>query len=335
MTQNEDNLENSVLPILISPLTEPRGQTEFFQNLTANLFEKGESPCTKKFPDVKIKRQLLDHYLKSMCSLTSQYGIHTLEIRSPNAFHDRYLIQTDDVDIEFSKVFTQYIKSKQHQNSQRANSIFTNHAFSLIYSYLSIFELNEPQGDSPTQISRHTIVRHEIHIFSKFLNAIREDLSRNEITQHVKHDLQKILAWFIVDYFSHNLDIIEQARKNFRLQNTDDETVLAEQSDYVWDPEWSHESFINIPTDISSQAIHTISIHKDYVRVYPVAVDATPFNYNSFFPERTGNNSLNSKFINNDNLNGTKNLTQQDIQTPSPFVNKEIVETITTTEAQR
>ena len=69
--------------------------------------------------------------------------------------------------------------------------IFTNDVFSLIYSYLSILELNEPQGDSPTQTSRHTILKQEIHIFSKFLNALRENLSRNEITQHVKQDLQK------------------------------------------------------------------------------------------------------------------------------------------------
>ena len=39
----------------------------------------------------------------------------------------------------------------------------------------------------------------------------------------------------IIDSFSHNLDLIEQARKNFQPQNTDDKTVLAEQSDYVWD----------------------------------------------------------------------------------------------------
>ena len=38
--------------------------------------------------------------------------------------------------------------------------------------------------------------------------------------------------------------------------------------------------------------------------------------------------------MNHENLNGTRHLTQQDIQTPSHFVNEEIVETITTTEAQ-
>ena len=73
MTRTEDNSENSVLPFLISPLAERREQIEFRKNLIANLFEKGESPCTKKFPDVKIKRQLLDHYLKGICSLTSHF----------------------------------------------------------------------------------------------------------------------------------------------------------------------------------------------------------------------------------------------------------------------
>ena len=97
----------------------------------------------------------------------------------------------------------------------------------------------------------------------------------------------------------------------------------------------THESFNNTPTDISSQAISTISIHKDYVRVYTLTIDATPLNYNSVFPEGTGKNSLNSTFINHDNLKGTKNRTQQDIQTPSHFVSEEIIETITTTEAQQ
>ena len=211
--------------------------------------------------------------------------------------------------------------------------IFLNDVFSLIYGYLSILELDEPQSDSPTQTSRHTIVRQEIQVFSKFLHAIRENLTNDH--ENVEHELQKILAWFKIDYSSHNIDLNEQVRKNFRPQSTDDETVVAEQSDYVWDPEWSYELFINILTDISSQAISTVSINKNYVRVHPLTVDATPLNYNSLFPERTRNNRLNSTFMNNDNLNGTRNLTQRDIQTPSHFVNDEIVETITTTEAQR
>ena len=63
MIRNDDNSENSLLQFLISTLTEPRGQIEICKNLIANLFEKGESPCTKEFHDVKIKRKLLDHYI--------------------------------------------------------------------------------------------------------------------------------------------------------------------------------------------------------------------------------------------------------------------------------
>ena len=45
--------------------------------------------------------------------------------------------------------------------------------------------------------------------------------------------------------------------------------------------------------------------------------------------KRTCNNSLNSTFINTlENLNGTRNLTKQDIQTPSHFINEQIVETL-------
>ena len=58
-----------------------RGQTEFCQKLIANLFEKGESPRTKEFADLKTKRQRLDPYLKGLCSITSQYRIYTIETK--------------------------------------------------------------------------------------------------------------------------------------------------------------------------------------------------------------------------------------------------------------
>ena len=70
MIRNEENHnENSIFLFLKNPLAETRGQVQFCLNLTANLFEKGDSPCTKKLPEVKIKRQL-DHYLKGICNLT-------------------------------------------------------------------------------------------------------------------------------------------------------------------------------------------------------------------------------------------------------------------------
>ena len=123
----------------------------------------------------------------------------------------------------------------------------------------------------------------KLQYFLHFLHIIKENFTKNDVSQHTKHDLKKFLAWFIIDYFTHNLDLISQARKNFRPQNTNDDTALSEQSDYVWDPEWSHPTSINIPQAISSQAISTISYHRDYVKVIPLTIDATPLSYNTFF----------------------------------------------------
>ena len=130
MSQKEESDdENSISPFIINSLTDDRGQTQFCQNLIVNLFERGISPCKAEFPEVKIKRQIIDHYLKGICNLTQQYGIYTIELQSPNKFHDKYLLQTNDVDMEFSRVLAEYIKNIQHQKSQ---------VFQKIYSYLSI-----------------------------------------------------------------------------------------------------------------------------------------------------------------------------------------------------
>ena len=330
-TQSDDSSDDeAVYPFLIdSP--DDRGQHDICKNLLVNLFEPGISPCKAKFPDVKIKRQIIEQYLKDICNFTQQYGVYTIEFSTPNTAHRKYVIQTDDIELEFSKVFLEYIKSIQYHNSQRAKSIFTNEVFAIIYIYISILEKTEFQSISPNKTSKHTKVRNRIALFLTFLHIIKENLTKDDVSQHTNHDLQTILAWLIKDYFTHNLDLISQARKNFRPQNTNDDTALSEQLDYVWDPEWSHPTFINIPQSISSQAISTISYHGDYVKVIPLTIDATPLNYDTFLPD-TRNNSLNWTVIHNENLNLTRNLTQQDIQTPSHFINEEIVQTTTTTQ---
>ena len=109
--------------------------------------------------------------------------------------------------------------------------------------------------------------------------------------------------------------------------------VIQEQSDHVWDPDWSHPLIINFPNDISSQAIDTISVHPNFIKIIPLTIDATPLTYNTFLPD-TQTNSLNSTVINNENLNEPANLRQQDIQTPSQFINEEIVHTTVTTTQQ-
>ena len=174
-TQSDESPdEEAVFPFVINSLSD-RGQTRFCKNLLVNLFEPGISPCKSEFPDIKIKRQIIEHYLKDICNLTQQYGIYTIEFSTPRTLHGKYVIQTDDIDLEFSKVFTEYIESIQYQNSQRANSKFTNEVLTIIYSYLSILERTEAQSTSPVQTSKHTKVRNEIVAFSTFLNAIHEN----------------------------------------------------------------------------------------------------------------------------------------------------------------
>ena len=136
------------------------------------MFEPGISPCKAEFPDVKIKRQIKEHYLKDICNLTQHYGIYTIEFSTPNTAYRKYVIQTDNFELECSKVFIEYIKSIQYHNSQRANSIFTNQVFAIIYNYISILEKTEVQSISPTETSKHTKVRKEITVFSTFLYII-------------------------------------------------------------------------------------------------------------------------------------------------------------------
>ena len=95
----------------VYPLTDDRGHIQLCQNLIANLFERGISPCKTEFPEVKIKRQIIDSYLKGICNLTQQFGIYTTEISTPSKFHGKYLTQTDGIDIDFPKLFTEYIKT--------------------------------------------------------------------------------------------------------------------------------------------------------------------------------------------------------------------------------
>ena len=52
--------EEAVFPFLIDSLDD-RGQTRFCKKLLVNLFEPGISPCKAEFPDVKIKRQIIEH----------------------------------------------------------------------------------------------------------------------------------------------------------------------------------------------------------------------------------------------------------------------------------
>ena len=55
-TQSDESPdENSVFPFLITSLTDDTGQKHFCNNLIANLFKHGISPCKAEFPEIKVK----------------------------------------------------------------------------------------------------------------------------------------------------------------------------------------------------------------------------------------------------------------------------------------
>ena len=65
---------DSVFPFIIISLTEDRGQTHLCQILIANIFEQGIRPCKAGFPEIKVKRQIVDHYIRGICNLTQQWA---------------------------------------------------------------------------------------------------------------------------------------------------------------------------------------------------------------------------------------------------------------------
>ena len=159
------------------------------------------------YPWIKQNNFVLAHPI-IQCLMTSNVDSQT------NPFSNPGLIE----------IFSIKLTILTNQNSQTAKSLLTNDVFSIINIYLSILEKTETQSTSPVQTSRHTNVRNKIAAFSEFLETIRENLSNNELSQIVNHDLQEILVWFIIIvYFTHTIDLISQAKKNFILQSTHDD----------------------------------------------------------------------------------------------------------------
>ena len=76
---NKNFDDNSIFPFFIQPQSDDaRGKVQFCHNLIVILFEKRTSPCKQEFPEIRIKRQILDHYLKDICNFTSNYRTFTI-----------------------------------------------------------------------------------------------------------------------------------------------------------------------------------------------------------------------------------------------------------------
>ena len=163
-----------------------RGQVQFYHKLYVYLFEKENSSCIQEFPETRKKEKISITTLKAFAI-------------SPKPNQTTLQIQTDDIVIEFSKNFTEYIRIRRDQKSQRANSISTNNVFSIVFSYISILQLQETQNKSPLQTYRHSTVIQSIYLLTKFLDKIRGNYTGTDTSQNVKDDLQRTLAWFVIN----------------------------------------------------------------------------------------------------------------------------------------
>ena len=72
---------------------------------------KKEKVHVKKqnFPEVKIRRQILHHYPLGISNHTSFYGMFNFELSPSQTNQKPHRIQTEDIDLDFSKIFTEYI----------------------------------------------------------------------------------------------------------------------------------------------------------------------------------------------------------------------------------
>ena len=64
-----------------------------------------------------------------------------------------------------------------------------------------------------TLFRTNIIMNRKNAFFSRSINALREKLRDTETSKIAKIYLRKLLAWFQLDYWQHNLDLTEQFRK--------------------------------------------------------------------------------------------------------------------------
>ena len=80
------------------PLIHKASSLEDKFNFATIYFKKEVVHANQNFPEVKIKRPILDHYLSGISSITSYYSIITIEILTPHPSNQPpHRMQTDDI----------------------------------------------------------------------------------------------------------------------------------------------------------------------------------------------------------------------------------------------
>ena len=90
---------------VIQPQSDPaRGQVKLRHKLIANWFKKGKNPCKQEFHDKKLGKQILDYYLTDISNITSCYWTFNIETLPSQTHQTPHRIQTDDIELELSKI---------------------------------------------------------------------------------------------------------------------------------------------------------------------------------------------------------------------------------------
>ena len=113
--------KNSVFPFIIYSITEYRGQRQFCTNLNANVLEQGISPCKAEIPEAKIKRQIIDHYLKGICNLTQPYEIYTIEFSTEIQYHSQQISNSTRLNI--GKLLKNLTFPSSHENNETTQNL--------------------------------------------------------------------------------------------------------------------------------------------------------------------------------------------------------------------
>ena len=153
--------DDSILPLIIYLQSDPaRGQVQFRHEQIVFIRVRKQSMQIGVSRKKEKKIKFFYHYIKGICNITSYYGIPNIKFLTSEPNQTTNPIQTDDIDKEFSKVFTEYIKIIRDKNSERANSVFTNDVFLKI---IIVLELKKTKRITTSNNS----TLHKIFIFSQ------------------------------------------------------------------------------------------------------------------------------------------------------------------------
>ena len=116
-----------------------------------------------------------------------------------------------------------------------------------------MLDTDETIYESPPQTTRTSYSsRTRNKPLSKILRINWKKITDVEVSQIAKLGIQILLAWIIIDSFQHNINLTEQSRKQFHTYY-DKDTILADETHYVWDQKWHHDVCFNIPNDIPAE----------------------------------------------------------------------------------